>query len=352
MSHDISEYIKPLSYKNLHPILQGLKHNHYLLLGESTHGTEEYFAHRLAISIIMIKDFGYNTVLFEMEWSLGYQLNLYIHSKINKNINTFFNEVFQSFPKWMGNNEYIMHLILFMKKWNDTHSKKVYFYGIDCQDLELAEQNLCHDKTLHCSVIQQIIQNHGKMNKSTSYWNQRDKFWHHVIRMIKHRRDSKFILWAHNSHIGNVKANYHQPNKINIGYLLDSSHKSFKIGYSTFQGTVKASKKWGTPGRKYTLKKAIPNSYEHIFHELSTMMNVPNFIYICNPRIHMKHYFRYVGVVYDPIHEMQAHYQMTDINKEFNIVIYLDKTSYLKTPPQVKSKSLPQYYALSKRLNI
>ena len=132
MSHDISEYIKPLSYKNLHPILQGLKHNHYLLLGESTHGTEEYFAHRLAISIIMIKDFGYNTVLFEMEWSLGYQLNLFIHSKINKNINTLFNELFKSFPKWMGNNEYIRHLVLFMKQWNDTHPKKVYFYGIDC----------------------------------------------------------------------------------------------------------------------------------------------------------------------------------------------------------------------------
>ena len=49
---------------------------------------------------------------------------------------------------------------------------------------------------------------------------------------------------------------------------------------------------------------------------------------------------------------MKAHYQMTDNNKEFNIVIYLDKTSYLKTPQQVKSKSLSQYYALSKRLNI
>ena len=84
----------------------------------------------------------------------------------------------------MGNNEYIMHLILFMKKWNDTHSKKVYFYGIDCQDLELAKQNLCHDKTLHCAVIQQIIQNHSKMNKSTSYWNQRDKFWQHVSKFV------------------------------------------------------------------------------------------------------------------------------------------------------------------------
>ena len=38
-----------------------------------------------------------------------------------------------------------------------------------------------------------------------------------------------------------------------------------------------------------------------------------------------------------------------DINKEFNIVIYLDKTSYLKTPQQVKSKSLTQYYSLAKR---
>ena len=116
MSHDISKYIQPLTYKNLYPILQGLKKNHYLLLGESTHGTEEYFANRLAISIIMIKDFGYNTVLFEMEWSLGYQLNLFIHSKINKNINTLFNELFQSFPKWMGNNEYIIHLILSFRR--------------------------------------------------------------------------------------------------------------------------------------------------------------------------------------------------------------------------------------------
>ena len=46
---------------------------------------------------------------------------------------------------------------------------------------------------------------------------------------------------------------------------------------------------------------------------------------------------------------MEAHYQMTDINKEFNIVIYMDKTSYLKPPPQVKSKSLTQYYSLAKR---
>ena len=93
--------INPLSYVDLYPILQTLQNKHYLLLGESTHGTEEYFAVRLAITIIMIKDFGYNTVLFETEWSLGYQLNLFIHSKIDKPTYLFFNEVFTSFPKWM-----------------------------------------------------------------------------------------------------------------------------------------------------------------------------------------------------------------------------------------------------------
>ena len=342
--------IKPISYSNLYPILQTLQNTQYLLLGESTHGTEEYFAIRLAITIIMIKDFGFNTILFETEWSLGYQLNLFIHSKIDKPIHLFFNKIFHSFPKWMGNNEYIMHLILFMKKWNDTHSNKVYFYGIDCQNLELAEKHLCQEKTLNCSVIQQIIQNHGKMKKSSLYWNQRDKFWHHVIRMIQHRQDSKFILWAHNSHIGNIKANFHQPNKINIGYLLDRSHKSFKLGFSTYHGTLKASKSWGTPGRKYVLTKARPESFELIFHNMCKEYQLSSLIYVCNTQYHTKHYFRYVGVVYDPNNEIESHYQMTDINKEYNIVLFIDKTNYLKHPSKIHSKTLSQYYTMSKKI--
>ena len=36
---------------------------------------------------------------------------------------------FNIYPKWMYYNEYIMILLLFLKKWNETHSKKVFFYS-------------------------------------------------------------------------------------------------------------------------------------------------------------------------------------------------------------------------------
>ena len=333
----MNDQCEKANFKNIYEILKKVRSYSYVLLGESTHGTDEYFALRLAITIFLIKDFGYNTILFETDWSLGYQLNLYIHSKINKNIKTFFNEVFQDYPKWMGNNEYMMNLILFMKRWNETHSKKVFFYGIDCQDIELAEQNLCHDKTLNCSIVQDIIKNYAHMKKSTSYWNVRDTFWHHVIQKIQRHKQSKFALWAHNSHIGNVKANIHQPNKVNIGYLLDKSRKSFKIGFSTYQGTVKASKAWSKPGRKYALNKAHKDSFEYLFHELSKSMKVNRFIYHCDPSLSVHKLFRYVGVVYDSKNEMTAHYQMTNINREFNIVIFIDTTTYLKQSTEKSS---------------
>ena len=119
----------------------------------------------------------------------------------------------------MINNEYIMKLLLFLKQWNETHKKKVYFYGIDCQDIDLAYQNVCDDKTMNCFIIKKLILNYYKMSQSDNYWNDRDTFWKYIIDQVKNERDSKFILWAHNSHIGNCKSDPKNDHNINIGYL-------------------------------------------------------------------------------------------------------------------------------------
>jgi len=331
-----------LNYKNIVELLQSIQNYNYILLGESTHGTEEFFLLRYVMTILLIKNFNFNTVLFEMEWSIGYQINLYIHSKINKDIKKFVNQLFIHYPKWMGNNEIIIKLILFLKQWNDTHNenKKVYFYGIDCQNIEIANQNICYDKNINCKIVQKIIKNYHHMKNSNDYWNQRDKFWLTIINHIKKERNSKFILWAHNSHIGNCKANIdNDPNKINIGYLLNKSYQSFKIGFSTYEGTVKASKKWDGPGRKYSLKKAHKDSFEYSLHLLTKKLNKNSIIYICNPKLKIEKLFRYVGVIYNSENEMNAHYQLTNINKEYNIVIFINKTNYLKQSTELKFKN-------------
>lgn len=188
--------------------------------------------------------------MVETEWSLGFQLNLYIHSMIEGDIQLILDQLFVKYPKWMCHNEYIMHLLLFIKRWNHSNiNYKVYFYGIDCQDIEIAQKNMCYDDTINCKIVKQIIDNYYKMKESHNYWNMRDSFWMNIIEQLKNHNKHKFILWVHNSHIGNIKGNKDNStgilNKINIGNLLDSAYGSYKIGFSTFDGSVKASKQWG-----------------------------------------------------------------------------------------------------------
>ena len=151
--------IKGLNSKNLFHTLKQLKTKQYVLLGESTHGTEEFYKIRLIITMILVQKYNFNIVLFETDWSIGYELNKFIHSQLKGNIKTILNRIIQSYPKWMVNNEYIMKLLLFLKQWNLTHSEKVYFYGVDCQDIDLAHKNVCEDDTLNCFLVKKIIQN-------------------------------------------------------------------------------------------------------------------------------------------------------------------------------------------------
>jgi len=344
-----------LSFENMRHYFKKMKHYDYVLLGESTHGTEEYFKIRLAQTIMLVHDFGFRTVLFETEWSLGYQLNLFIHSALEGNIKDILHKI-SKFPKWMTNNEFLMKLLLFLKKWNLENDKdKVYFYGIDCQDIKLANENVCHDETTNCRVVQEIIKNYHEMNKKeNNYWNMRDTFWLHIMDSLKKDKgNKKFILWAHNSHIGNCKANVEDKNKLNIGYLLQEKYNALKIGFSTYHGSVMASSRWDKSGHKHTLKPAVKGSFEEIFHQISKKVNLKSFMFYCNPSFTDHKLFRYVGVIYDHKNELDAHYQLTNINHEYNLIIYIDKTNHLQLSSDLrmnKMKSIKNNYEQAKNL--
>ena len=66
-------------------------------------------------------------------------------------------------------------------------------------------------------------------------------------------------------------------------------------------------------------------------------MNISSIIYNCNPSLKIDKLFRYVGVVYDSKNELNAHYQLTNINKEFDIIIFIDNTNFLKQLDKTKT---------------
>jgi len=324
MSTFFNKNSKKLNYTNINNILKKIHNYNYVLLGESTHGTSEFYNIRLAITILLVSKYNFNTILLEMEWSLGYQLNRFIHSKLDITADQLLIQLFKYFPIWMSCNKYIEHLILFLKEWNNINEKKVYIYGIDCQNIDIAQANLCDEPTLNCPIVRSIINNYYKMVHSNNYWNMRDQFWFYVLHEIKNYRSSTFILWAHNSHVGDSSANIRSSDHINIGYLIEQTYDAYIIGFSTNQGEVMASTHWGKRGTIMKLNPGIKNSYENIFSQICMNKKTNRIIYVCDKKKNILKYFRYIGVIYDKHNERRAHYIKTNINKEFDIIIFIN----------------------------
>jgi protein-L-isoaspartate(D-aspartate) O-methyltransferase len=85
-----------------------------------------------------------------------------------------------------------------------------------------------------------------------------------------HGADSKGVVWAHNSHIGNAAATEMSARgEFNIGELC---HKEFgkdcyAIGFGTDHGTVAAASDWGGTMEVKTVRPAHAGSYERLMHD-------------------------------------------------------------------------------------
>lgn len=83
-------------------------------------------------------------------------------------------------------------------------------------------------------------------------WNIRDTHMMDTLERLIAFHDeanSKAIVWAHNTHIGDARAtDMSKDNMINLGQLVrerKSSNNAVLVGFGTYNGTVIAAKRWG-----------------------------------------------------------------------------------------------------------
>ncbi|WML44005.1 erythromycin esterase family protein [Neobacillus sp. PS3-40] len=119
-------------------LIHEIRHAKYVLLGESSHGTSEYYKIRVELSKKLIADKGYTFLAVEGDWPACLQVNRYI--KGFDQLHTSAREVLSSFsrwPTWMWANEEIIDFIEWLKIYNQHQSKEgqVGFYGIDVYSL-------------------------------------------------------------------------------------------------------------------------------------------------------------------------------------------------------------------------
>ena len=341
----LKNYINNLNYKNYIEKIKITNDTKYVLLGESSHGTNEYYNFRVLKTINLVEKHNFNCIFFEMEWSNGRKLDKFIKSLeyVNLSAKKFLISTFNKFPKWMWCNSNIEYLIDYLRKYNKKNKNKISIYGVDCQDIDLAQKDLnqnCseNNNSFDCIIVKKIIENYIEMRKPNSnYWNMRDTMWYNIIQKLLKENCDKFVLWAHNSHIGNAscyKENMNEINKLNIGYLIKNNmnkNQKLLIGFLTSYGTVRAAEKWNEPSKTIKLLKPIKDSYELDFEKLyKKKLNKDNIILYKTKKKFNKKLFkmlRYIGVIYNKINERQSHYSYTNIDCEFDYVVYFYKSN-------------------------
>lgn len=110
----------------------------YVLLGEASHGTHEYYIWRTHISKRLIEEKGFSFIAVEGDWPDCYRINRYIKNYPDAG-ETAYNvlHAFNRWPTWMWANWEIVALTEWLRGYNEKKSKKnkVGFYGLDVYSL-------------------------------------------------------------------------------------------------------------------------------------------------------------------------------------------------------------------------
>ncbi|MFN3405657.1 MAG: erythromycin esterase family protein [Cytophagaceae bacterium] len=126
------------SSKDLDILLEEIGNSRYVLLGEATHGTHEFYTWRTAISKRLIEEKGFNLIAVEGDWPDCYKINRWIKGYKDSGITI--TEVLQSFkrwPTWMWANYEVAALSEWLREYNSNgaHNNKIGFYGLDVYSL-------------------------------------------------------------------------------------------------------------------------------------------------------------------------------------------------------------------------
>jgi len=104
----------------------------FVLLGEATHGTHEFYEERARITQRLIEEKGFHAVAVEADWPDAYRVNRYVRGLGEDADADAALSGFQRFPNWMWRNTDVQAFVEWLHGHNRNNaSRQVGFYGLD-----------------------------------------------------------------------------------------------------------------------------------------------------------------------------------------------------------------------------
>src|SRR5688572_16582988 len=132
--------VRPLHHtqSDYDALLELVGNRRFVLLGEASHGTHEFYDHRARITQRLIREKGFHAVAAEADWPDAYRLNRYVrYAGADRNANEALSD-FERFPIWMWRNTVVRDFIEWLRKENEQRSAEsplTGFYGLDLYSL-------------------------------------------------------------------------------------------------------------------------------------------------------------------------------------------------------------------------
>jgi erythromycin esterase-like protein len=118
-------------------LMERIGDSRFVLLGEATHGTHEFYRIRAELTKRLIREKGFAAVAVEADWPDAYRLNRYIRGASHDLEAIDALGAFRRFPRWMWRNADILDLAGWLRAYNDHvgSAQHVGFYGLDLYSL-------------------------------------------------------------------------------------------------------------------------------------------------------------------------------------------------------------------------
>lgn len=365
----------------------------FVLLGESTHGTREYYLERARISEALIQGRGARAIAIEGDWSGAHRLNRYVRGLGADGSAEQALADFDAFPVWMWRNAEFRDFAERLRAWNLQRppAERVGIYGLDVYDLfdaadaavaalkaadpaaagraqahyrcfarfrrsaerysrstrsggrtcqAAAEGALAEVRSAAGRVddpearfallraAQTVVagEEYFRVAQTTGYaWNARDRRMADAARDVARHVGGKVVIWAHNTHVGDAReTSMRERGELSLGQLLREDG-AFLVGFLTAGGEVTAAEAWDEPPRLHALRPAIEGS-----HEAALAAEGERIVRLTRPGSHApRRLQRAVGVVYAPRSERQSHYIEARLERQFDAIVFLRRTSAL-----------------------
>ncbi len=188
---------------------------------------------------------------------------------------------------------------------------------------------------------------------SRASWNLRDSHMFETLKnlLAYHGSDSKAVVWAHNSHVGNAGATEMAARgEYNLGQLCrrEFGEGAYLVGFGTHSGTVAAASEWDGPMEIKTVRPALPNSYEQLCHATGLarfMLGLRGRDDLCKPAgLGNERLQRAIGVIYRPETELASHYFRASLPQQFDEYIWFDDSRAVTPLETAEVKGLPDTY--------